>query len=228
MAASSKENVENAVEIIEDVSPLVKFFKLKNGDVDAQLALFNALIDSDNSGYFGSGILAISQHAEGECEYDCLISIPAVKYIQPADFMTELFEDRWWSELGASDIFCKHAKDVTDITGTVVSSKNHKTIVFTAKLKNKLVKEEIQSIIIFNYSTDSLEYHFIDEYTNVNDNHPIFVIDRESLSVVPLVRTVCTRYSLVHFKKVFGDEPTHYIQDNQFVAIDKDQINQIK
>jgi hypothetical protein len=201
----------------EALRHIEKFFKKTSGDVNAQFELFNTLIRLCS---LGNGILAITAHDESDCDVDdCLIGSPAIQYIERISYMSQLCEDCWWSGNGASVIFCKKAADVSDITVEITKEEGKTVISYSAKLLEDTIHEKIWCYVVYNSNTNALEYHFVDETIGVSDNHPIFIAYAGCVSVEPLIRTVCTKYSAEHFISEFGDVATHTIEDDHFLAI---------
>ena len=199
------------------LSPIEKFFKKTSGDVDAQFDLFNCLLQQNP---LGNGILAITAHNESDCDVDdCLIGSPAIQYIERIAYMSQLCEDCWWSGNGASVIFCKKAADVSDITVEITKEEGKTVISYSAKLLEETIHEKIWCYVVYNSNTNALEYHFVDETIGVSDNHPIFIAYAGFVSVAPLIRTVCTKYSAEHFISEFGGLATHTIEDDHFTPI---------
>jgi len=204
-------------EISTPVDPIENFFKNTNGRIKAQLLLFESLISTST---LGEGVLAITAHDEEVCDIDdCLIGTPCVQYLDRQSYMSELFEDRWWSDHGASVIFCKHAEDVSCISTTLGTIEGQAVITFSALLFGETISEKVWCYIVENTNTCALEYHFADETSVVDDNHPVFITYQGLFSVEPIIKKTCTVFSAKHFASEFGDQPTHIIKKNRFIKI---------
>lgn len=206
-------------------SSVISFFGKPNGDIIDQMELFNDLISltkSSSRNALLDGILAITAHNTDTCDEECFVGKPSIRIIPRINYITELFEDLWWTENGASTIFCKKAEQVKDVSVYLDEdcSGTTKSVVCTAKLGRKRVTERVTVAIIDSIRTNTKEYHIIESGIKPSDSHPIFIELYEGSGIVVAERgMLCTHYSLKHFIEEFGYDATHEIEDDQFIPI---------
>lgn len=204
----------------EDVMGMIKLFfgSVDEGNLSQQMYLFNRMIAYAK---LDSGILAITAHNPDACDEECLFGAPSVRILSRMRYMSELFEDLWWTDKGTSDIFCKRADEVTDVGVYIdLDTSGARCVVYTAKIKKLRIAEKVIVAIVYNERTRASEYHIIEPATNPNDNHPVFSeLTRDPGVVAPERRMMCTHYSLKHFIDEFGESPTHVIDNDHFIPI---------